>query len=99
MYILRRGIIVKKINWKILNLAFWIEIILSYVVPFKVVDDFQYKTGYPIPFITVYDGEIGVNPFMSMYLNPLALLLNGFIIYLMISVAVSIYRSFKQGIN
>lgn len=75
----------KKINWKILNSAFWIELILSYFLPFKVVENFQYKIGFPIPFISVYDTAIGVNPFSSMYLNPVGLLLNAVIIYLIIS--------------
>ncbi|MEA4988135.1 MAG: hypothetical protein VB095_08750 [Anaerovorax sp.] len=87
----------KKINWKILNSAFWIEIILSYLLPFKVVDNFQYKIGCPITFISVYDTEIGANPLMSMHLNPLGLLLNGVIIYLIISVAVNAYHKFKYN--
>lgn len=78
----------KKINWKTLNFALWIEIILSYVLPFKVVDNFQYK----IPFITVYNTEISINPLMSIHLNPLGLLLNGLIIYLIISVCVKAYQ-------
>jgi hypothetical protein len=75
----QRRIVVKKINWKILNFAFWIEVILSYVLPFKVVDNFQYNVGFPIPFISVYDTKISVNPLMSMYFNPLGLFLNGII--------------------
>ncbi len=85
----------KKINWKILNSAFWIEVILSYVLPFRVVDNFQYNVGFPIPFILVYDTKINVNPLMSMYLNPLGLFLNGIIIYLIILVAVNAYYKFK----
>ena len=60
----------KKINWKIFNLALWLEVIISYVVPFKVIDNFEYEVGFPIPFISVYDTAIGVSPLMSMYLNP-----------------------------
>ena len=85
----------KKINWKTLNLAFWIEIILSYVLPFKVIDNFQYKIGFPIPFITVYNTEISITPLMSMHLNPLGLLLNGLIIYWIISVCVKAYQKIK----
>ena len=74
----------KKINWRILNIALWIEILLSYVLPFKVIDNFEYKVGFPIPFLSVYDTAMGVNPFISMNLNPFGFLLNGFIIYLII---------------
>jgi hypothetical protein len=88
---------VKKINWKILNWAFWIEIILSYVLPFRVVDDFQYKVGFPIPFITVYDRPIEVNPLMSMHLNPLGLVFNGFIIYFIILFAMRAYEQISYS--
>jgi len=88
---------VRKINWKILNLAFWIEIVLSYFLPFKVLDNFQYQVGFPIPFISVYDTVIEINPFMSMLLNPLALLFNGIIIYLIISLAIKAYSKFKPN--
>lgn len=85
----------KKINWKILNAAFWIEIFLSYLLPFKKVDNYQYEIGCPISFITVYDSKIGVNPLMSMQLNPLGLLFNGIILYFIISIAVNTYHKFK----
>lgn len=85
----------RRINWKILNLAFWIEIVLSYLLPFKIIDNFQYKIGFPIPFISIYDTEIRVTPMMSMKLNPLALLLNGIIIYLIISLSIKTYRKSK----
>ena len=85
----------KKINWKIVNIAFWIEIVLSYILPFKVVDDFQYKVGFPIPFISVYDTKIGVNPLMSMHLNPLGLVLNAIIIYMVVSVCMNTYQKIK----
>ncbi|WP_324823096.1 hypothetical protein [Sinanaerobacter sp. ZZT-01] len=87
----------KKINWKLINAAFWIEIILSYILPFKVVDDFQYMVGFPIPFLSVYDTKIGVNPLMSMALNPFGLLLNGVIIYLILSISVKKYCKFKHN--
>ncbi|WP_312072263.1 hypothetical protein [Anaerotignum propionicum] len=85
----------EKINWKILNSAFWIEIILSYILPFKVVNHFQYKIGWPIQFISVYVSKPILSPLMSMSLNPLGLLLNGAIIYLVISVAVKAYNKLK----
>lgn len=87
----------RKINWKILNLAFWIEIVLSYVLPFKVIDGFQYKAGFPIPFISVYDTVVGVSPLMSMNLNPLGLLFNGIIVYLIILFVIGIYQKFKHN--
>lgn len=83
----------RKISWKILNIAFWIEVILSYLLPFKVTDNSQYQVGFPIPFITVYTKEPGINPLMSMALNPVALLFDGIIIYLIILVCIKAYHS------
>jgi hypothetical protein len=88
---------VRKINWKIINFAFWIEVGLSYLLPFKTIDNFQYKVGFPIPFLTIYDTKIGINPLMSMQLNPLALLINGIIIYFIISLAIKTYRKFETS--
>lgn len=84
----------KKINWKLINLALWIEIILSYVLPFKVVDNFQYKVGTPISYITVYN-RINISPLMSIHLNPLGLLMNVIIIYLSILICVNAYKKIK----
>ena len=82
----------KKMNWKILNLAFWIEIILSYLLPFKVTDNFQYQVGFPIPFISVYAAEFRISPFMSMHFNPIGLLFNGIIVYLLIILCTKGYQ-------
>lgn len=87
----------KKCNWKILNSAFWIEVVLSYLLPFRVRNDFQYQVGVPMSFISVYDTDIGINPLMSMHLNPLALLFDVFVIYLIILVCVRSYKKFKNG--
>lgn len=87
----------KKINRKILNLAFWIELILAYVLPFRVTDNLQYRVGFPFPFISIYDTAIGVNPLMSMSLNPLALFFNGIVIYLIVSLSIGAYQKLKHN--
>jgi lipoprotein signal peptidase len=86
---------VKKIKWRIINIAFWLEIILSYVLPFKVVDNFQYKIGTPIPYFTVYNTGIGISPLMSTHLNPLGFIADVVIIYLVILLCVNIYQKIK----
>lgn len=84
----------KRINWKILNYAFWTELILSYVLPFTVHGNSQYRVGFPISFLSFHNGSIGVNPLMSMHLNPLTLLVNCIIIYLMIKLGIKAYGKF-----
>lgn len=84
-----------KVNWKIVNAAFWIEIVLSYVIPFKVVENSQYRVGVPYSFITVYNNALGVNPLMSMHLNPVALLVNVAALYWVVSLTLKAYQKHK----
>lgn len=86
----------RKINWKIVNCAFWVEILLSYVLPFRVVDNIRYEIGFPIRFMTVYNTEIGVTPLLSTHFNPVGFLVNGIILYFIISALVSAFRKWKQ---
>lgn len=85
----------KKINWKILNSALWIEIVLSYFLPFHVIHDFQYQVGFPMAFLSVYDRQPGKSPFLSMHLNPLGFLLDVLIIYLVLAALGKVYLKFK----
>lgn len=88
--------ILKKINWKILNFAFYFEIIMLYFLPFKVVDEYKYKIGFPFPFITIYEKPIiHVNPYLSIHLNQLSLILNLVIIYFVTALLIKFYRKIK----
>lgn len=82
----------KRINWKIANLALWIEVLLTYVLPFKAADGMVYRAGFPISYISVYDKALGASPLLSMHLNPLGFLANGIVIYLLLCGVVWIGR-------
>jgi hypothetical protein len=86
---------VRNFNWKILNAALWIEVLLTYLLPFQVTDDFQYQAGFPMSFITVYDTKIGVNPFMSMHLNPMGLLFDAIVIHLILLGCIRLYQKWR----
>lgn len=86
----------KKINWKFFNIALWSELILAYLLPFKKINEFHSQIGFPFPFISVYDTALGVNPFSSMYLNPAIFLLDGMIVYLIISYAVIVFTHIRK---
>lgn len=86
----------KRINWKILNCAFWIEIVLSYILPFSVHGDSQYRVGFPISYLSIHNGSIGINPLFSMHLNPIALLGNCVILYLIIKLGTKAYGKFTK---
>lgn len=87
----------RKINWHILNIAFWVELILSYILPFQAVGNNQYGVGCPISFLTVYDKKIGVTPLMSMHLNPVGLILNVVILYLILSFVKKSYQKLRRN--
>ncbi len=37
----------KKISWKVLNFAVYFELLLSYFLPFKIVNKYEYQVGFP----------------------------------------------------
>lgn len=86
----------KNINWKLLNAAFWIEMVLAYLMPFRVTDNFQYRVGFPVPFLSLYDTKFGVNPFTSMHLDPIGLVADGIIIYLILTAGIRLYQRFRR---
>ncbi len=86
----------KKINWKVLNAALWTEVVLSYILPFRAVNGFQYEAGFPIPFLSVYNTAIKGSPLMSMNLSFGGFLLNGAIIYCILLLAIKTYQKFKS---
>ncbi|MCI8659432.1 MAG: hypothetical protein HFG54_04150 [Lachnospiraceae bacterium] len=88
----------KKINWKIFHLALWTEIVLAYFLPFRIRNNFEYQAGFPMSFICVYDTKLGKNLFMSMHVNPIGLLFDILIIYLIILVCVKAYQKFKHNL-
>ncbi len=86
----------EKMNWKLFNLALWIEIILSYFLPFKITDSLRYKVGFPIPYLYMDNRDLDISPFMSMHCNPIGLLFNGIIIYILMIVGIKLYHRLKQ---
>lgn len=84
-------------NWKILNAAFWIEIILSYLLPFQMTDSSRYQVGFPVPYIFIDAAGVHTSPLMSMHVNPLGLLFNGIIIYMILICCHKIYQKMKHN--
>ncbi len=80
----------KEFDWKLFKVCLWIEILLAYVLPFNIINELQVEIGFPISFITI--GSISFNPMMSMSLNPLDFVFNGFIIYFILSLIKKLYQ-------
>ena len=86
----------KKINWNLFHSALWIEIVLSYFFFFFLTNDFQYQAGFPMSFLSVFDTKWGRSLFFSMLLNPLVLLLDVFVIYLILLGCVNVYQKLRK---
>ena len=88
----------KKVSFNLFYVAFFIEVVLAYVLPFRITDGVKAVVGFPIPFITIHNAkELGFNPMMSMQLNPLSLLINVLIIYIVIYFIKTAYKKYKSN--
>ncbi|ONI44676.1 hypothetical protein AN641_06180 [Candidatus Epulonipiscioides gigas] len=85
----------KKINWKILNLVLWGQVIISFFLPFKNIDNFEYQIGAPIPYLSIYAAELGIAPINSIYINPFSFILNGLIAYYLIILLIKLCKETK----
>jgi hypothetical protein len=88
----RRWRIMKNFNFRRVNLSAWLMVIITYILPYRYSDGFETSFGYPIPFLSVYDIPIERTPLMSMNINALALIINIFAIYIIISFAIKIWK-------
>ncbi len=89
-------VIEKKINWKILCIAFCCELVLSYILPFMVYDNFKFDVVFPIIFLTMYNKQMNSSLFNSMLLNPFALLLDVVFIYILIQLVIKVVNTIKN---
>ena len=67
-----------------LSLAFFLEILLSYIIPFSDKGN-QIGIGFPYTYLYIQkQGNLNFSPFFSTALNPLRLILNLFFLYLLL---------------
>ena len=67
-----------------LSLAFFLEILLSYIIPFSDKGN-QIGIGFPYTYLYIQkQGSLDFSPFFSTGLNPLRLILNLFFLYLLL---------------
>ena len=67
-----------------LSLAFFLEILLSYFMPFSDKGN-QLGIGFPYTYLYIQkQGSLDFSPFFSTALNPLRLILNLFFLYLLL---------------
>ncbi len=67
-----------------LSLAFFLEILLSYFMPFSDKGN-QIGIGFPYTYLYIQkQGSFNFSPFFSTALNPLRLILNLFFLYLLL---------------
>ncbi len=90
------NVIKKKVNWKILCIAFCCELVLSYILPFRAYGGFKFGVGFPVTFLTMYNKPLNTSLLNSMHLNPLALLLNIVFIYVLIQLVIKVVNTIKN---
>ena len=74
----------RSLNGTILSLAFFLEILLSYIMPFSDKGN-QLGIGFPYTYLYIQkQGDLNTSPFFSTALNPLRLILNLFFLYLLL---------------
>lgn len=87
-----------KINRKYFNVAGWITVIMTFVLPYQYQssDGFSTHFGYPLAFFKVYDGPVGKTLMTSTYTNILDFFIDVFIIYFIILFGRSFYDKVKK---
>lgn len=83
------------LNKKIFNWAAWITLIATYILPYQSTDGFATKFGYPFSFLTIYGTHINVSLLKSLSLNPLILIIDVVIVYLLIKLAYKLLEKTK----
>ena len=74
----------RSLNGTALSLAFFLEILLSYFMPFSDKGN-QIGIGFPYTYLYIQkQGSLNFSPFFSTALNPLRLILNLFFLYLLL---------------
>lgn len=85
----------EQINWRVLNLSAWIVIVVTYVSPFRQMENGAARVGFPISFLTVYK-EWRTNLLVSFDIDLGRLILNIAIVYLVIIVLNQLYKRFRK---
>ena len=90
----------KMFRWNIFYLSIIIEVLLSYLLPFRRFDEVRAGVGFPLSFITLRNtSELALNPMMSMHLNPLSLIINISLIYIAIYFVIRAYKKSKEKLS
>lgn len=87
----------QKINWKVIHFSVYFEILISYFMPFQRIDEFQYRVGFPFPFLSIYDKPIiHRNLFLSVHIDGLRLVANLAVVYLVTVLLLKLYEKNRK---
>ncbi len=97
----RRGFwvkyILRKIDFKILNLAVWSTLLIAYFSPIRYIRLVEVGMGFPFEFITTYDISQGIDPLDSMEIHWGYFLLNIILIYFLIYYINKFYKHIQDN--
>ncbi|MDK0710304.1 hypothetical protein P5E62_13925 [Clostridium perfringens] len=85
----------ERINFKILNQAAWLSLVLTFITPYEL-DSSGFKTwGYPVKYFTTYEFPQDSNTLLfSTSTNLLGLISNILIIYIVINIFILLKKRF-----
>ncbi|MNW25389.1 hypothetical protein D3C74_21300 [compost metagenome] len=87
----------KQLDWKAMNISAWFVLIITYIYLIRFVEDKLDVIGFPFPFLTVYDKELGPSLFSSFHIDLGSLILNIAIVYLVITLLSRLYTRYKKS--
>lgn len=84
-----------KINFKILNQAAWLSLVLTFITPYEL-DSYGFKTwGYPVKYFTTYEfPQDSTTLLSSTSTSILGLISNILIIYIVINIFILLKKRF-----
>ncbi|HAT4246061.1 TPA: hypothetical protein I9059_001223 [Clostridium perfringens] len=87
----------ERINFKILNQAAWISLLLTFITPYEL-NSSGFKTwGYPVKYFTTYEFPQDSNTLLfSTSTNLLGLILNILVIYILINTFILLKERLKK---
>lgn len=88
--------IIKKINWKLLNIAFYITLIVSYFYPCRLSVNNSIKIGFPFSYFSIYTNiHEGYNLFSSCHVFISGFIIDVLFYFVIISVIAKIFTFIK----
>ncbi len=87
----------ERINFKILNQAAWLSLVLTFIIPYELSPSGFKTWGYPVKYFTIYEfPQDSTTLLFSTSTNLLGLISNILIIYIVINIFILLKERLKK---